>query len=210
MNFSIKNSAYLSVCTALIFTVCSCGNNSTTSSTTTDSTTMSNTVVDSNKTAILTDSTANSKMNNAPAASNVDKNTEFVNDVTKANNGEIQMLQSGIDNGTNKMLKDNAKKMIADHKSLAKKMSDYAAKNNITVADADGMPDMSSLNGKTGNDWDKAWVDMMVEGHQKTIDRFNKGENEVTDPELKGMITKTLPTLHKHLDMVTALQNKMK
>ena len=120
------------------------------------------------------------------------------------------MLQAGIDKGTDKMLKQDAQKMIADHKKLAGQMKDYCSKKNMAMPAMDNNMDMSAMNDKTGKDWDKAWVDMMADGHKSTIARFEKGQNEVTDADLKSMITMTLPTLHKHLDMVQQLQSKMK
>ena len=49
----------------------------------------------------------------------------------------------------------------------------------------------------------------MVDAHQQTIDKFQQAQNDVSDPDLKTIITNTLPTLHKHLDMCKVLQAKM-
>ena len=206
MNRSIKNAGYAVIGSALFLSIYSCNSSNTSSTSSTDSTATSTTATTAPPPADSAAMAANA--NNAAASTN--KNQQFVTDVLAANAHEIVMLQSGIDKGTNKMLKDDAKKMIADHKGLAQELTDYANKNNIAIPAADNSMDMSDMDSKTGKDWDKAWVDKMVEGHQKTIAKFETAQNEVTDPALKTMITNTLPTLHKHLDMVQKLQDNMK
>lgn len=198
MKQTIKNTGYAVIGCAMMLSMYACGGSSS-STTTTDSTTSSNTTA----TATPPASPDTSK----PAAANPD--ATFVMDVAKANAGEMDMLQAGIDKGTNKMLKEDAKKMLDDHKKLAQQAQDYATKKNITLQQPGAM-DMTDMNSKTGKDWDKAWVDKMVAGHQATIAKFESAQNTVQDPELKTWITNTLPTLHKHLDMVTQLQGSMK
>lgn len=199
MNHLFKTTAYALAGCALMFSVASCGNsnNSTSSTTDTTSTATTSSNVDSMNAA-----------NNNSAANN--PNAAFVNEVTKSNNTEIQWLQAGIDNGTNKMLKDDAKKMLKDHKDLADKMQKYASQNNITPTDTAANADMTAMNGKTGKDWDQAWAAKMVDAHQQTIDKFNQAQNTVTDANLKTIITNTLPTLHQHLDMMQKLQSNLK
>jgi putative membrane protein len=194
MKTSLKNVQLLFVGCSLMLATAAC-NSSTSSSSTTDTT-----------------ATASAPaMDTATPAPPVDanKDQDFVTDVVKANRHEIMMLKNGIANGTNKTLKSDARKMLADHEKVNTDLVAYAGKKNIALPDADTtMKD--DISAKPGKDWDKAWTDDMVEGHQKTITRFEKGQQEVGDQDLKDWITKTLPTLHAHLDMMQQLQTSMK
>jgi putative membrane protein len=197
MKSVIKHTGFLALGCALSLTVLSCGNNS--SKTTTADTTAVATP------AAPADTSANNTANNN-ASSNKDAN--FVSDVSVANAKEMAWLQAGIDNG-GKDVKDHAKMMMKDHQGLAQTMKDYAAKKNITLPpDQDYSKDVD-MGTKKGKDWDKAWADKMVDAHQQTIDKFQQAQNDVSDPDLKTIITNTLPTLHKHLDMCKVLQAKM-
>jgi putative membrane protein len=206
MNRSIKNAGYAVIGSALFLSIYSCNSSTSGSSSSSDST--ATTATTSATTTPVPDTAAPSAANANAATANT--NQDFVTTVLKANAKEMVMLQAGIDKGTDKMLKSDAKKMLADHKGLADKLTDYANKNNIALPPVDSSMDMSDMDSKTGKDWDKAWADKMVDGHQKTIAKFEASQNEVTDPALKDLITKTLPTLHKHLDMVQKLQGNMK
>ncbi len=145
------------------------------------------------------------------AANNVvnpNPDEDFLKDVSKANAHEILMLQDGIDKGTNKELKAHAKMMLADHKKVDADLKAYAAKKNFVLPT--DTPDPDDITAAAGKDWDKAWVDEMVDGHDKTINRFEKAQTDVKDDELKTWIMNTLPTLRHHMDMVKGLQDKMK
>jgi putative membrane protein len=142
---------------------------------------------------------------------NADSN--FVVNASLDNNKELRLLQAGADNGTDKELKAHAKMMITDHKKLGAEVKEYASKKGYVLPEGDnGKADdeLGTLQKKTkGKDWDKEWTDALVSGHRDAIALFESNQNNVKDAELKTMITNALPTLHKHMDMVKNLQDKM-
>ena len=110
-------------------------------------------------------------------------------------------------------LKAHGKMMIADHKKLGEKVKKYASdKGYILPADDNGKGDdaICSLDkNNKGIDWDKAWTNKMVGGHEDAVNLFENNQNTVKDPDLKALITDALPTLHTHLDMMKKLQSKL-
>ncbi len=144
-------------------------------------------------------------------ATNPDSN--FVVKATIANMEELKILQAGWDKGTDKELKAHGKMMIADHKKLGEKVKKYASdKGYILPADDNGKGDdaICSLDkNNKGIDWDKAWTNKMVGGHEDAVNLFENNQNTVKDPDLKALITDALPTLHTHLDMMKKLQSKL-
>lgn len=195
MKTSLRNVRLLLMGCSLMLATAACNSTNSNGDSTADSTTRLEAAID----------TMTSKVDNALTPN---PEQDFVSDVVKANRHEIMMLQDGIDHGTSKTLKANATKMLADHKKMGDEVMAYASKKNLALPEEDH--DMDHIDAKAGKDWDKEWADDMVDGHEKTISRFEKGQNDVTDPELKDMITKTLPTLHNHLDMTKQLQNSLK
>jgi len=144
-------------------------------------------------------------------SSNVDSN--FVVKFTAANMEEMRILQAGLDNGTDKELKMHAKMMMADHKKLGDKVKAWAAKAGYPLPDNDNgkgdnaVADLGKNN--KGADWDKAWIDKMISGHEDAISLFENNQNSVKDADLKALITDALPTLHAHLDMMKKLKDKL-
>ncbi|XZF15033.1 DUF4142 domain-containing protein [Chitinophagaceae bacterium MMS25-I14] len=138
------------------------------------------------------------------------KDANFVKDVLDANTKELHLLSLGETKGTSKELRNDAKKMMPDHEKMGADMKAYADKKGIDARVDSSNMKSSMDDDKAGADWDKNWADRMVEDHQKTVKKFEDAQNDVSDPELKDMITKTLPTLRMHLDMALTLQGKMK
>jgi uncharacterized protein (DUF305 family) len=62
------------------------------------------------------------------------------------------------------------------------------------------------LSGMTGTDFDKEFVNHMIQDHQKDIADFTK-EADAKDGKVSDLAAKQLPTLKKHLAMAQALQN---
>ena len=185
----------------------SCGSNESTSSTATS---------DSTTTAMA--QTPAPSMDPAPVATApaADANTDaqWVADVVAANMAEIDAHTAAQTHAMTSDVKMHAKHMLADHKKMGEEMTAYAKKKNISLpsappADKAKMLEDMNANNK-GKDWDKAYVDAQVNDHKETIAKFESGEKTVTDPELKDMITKTIPTLKMHLQMVEDAQSKMK
>jgi len=144
-------------------------------------------------------------------SSNVDSN--FVVKATIANMDELKILQAGLNNGMDKDIKAHAKMMMADHKKLGEKVKEWSAKVGYPLPDNDkgkGDDAVTALDSKTkGADWDKAWTDEMISGHEDAISLFEDNQKSVKDGDLRALITDALPTLHAHLDMMKKLKDKL-
>lgn len=152
------------------------------------------------------------KTNDANMAKPQQTDAEFVTEVAAANMAEIAVHKSAIAHASNKMTKDDAKHMLADHQKMGDAVVAYAKKNNITLpgdADNDKKADLAEMEKKTGVDFDKAYADHLVDAHEKLIDKFEDNEGKRTDAELNKMITDNLPTLRMHLDMSKQLKDNL-
>jgi len=189
---------YTIILTALMLVFYSCKSNSSSNTSSTDSST---TTVAVHDTARVPDTSANTRQNGPDA--------NFVIDAARSNSQEMQMLEAAEEQGNNKKLKTDAKKMFADHQKLGQQLLDYASKKNITLS-TDSSVDMSAMNGDDESTFDTAWTQKMIEGHQQMITKFEQAKNTVSDADLKTLISGTLPTLHSHLDMCQSLMTTLK
>lgn len=157
---------------------------------------------------------AENMADNVKDALNGNADSNFVVKAAKANMAELRILQAGWDNGTNKELKGHAKMMIADHKMLGDKVMAFSkSKGYVLPASDEGKADgeLETLSKKTkGAEWDKEWVDQMISEHKDAIDMFEDAQDDVKDAELKTIIADALPKLRSHLEMMKAMEDKMK
>ena len=172
----------------------------------------STTMTDSTATTVKSDSTKvtdTSKM-----ASSVDTaDTAFTNKAAAGGMTEIAASKLALQMSQNAKIKDFANMMITDHTMAGNKLAAIAKTKNImlpTGPNAMQQAALDKLSKKTGSDFNMAYVDQMYKDHKETIAMFESAQTTVKDTTLKNFITTTLPTLHKHLDAITALKSSMK
>jgi putative membrane protein len=144
----------------------------------------------------------------------VDKDdAKFV--TTAANDGmaEVAVGKMAATNATSTRIKNFADMMVTDHTKAGDELAALAKTKNITLPaapDADAQKKADDLSKKTGKDFDKAYVDAMVDGHEKAVKLFTDASQNCKDADLKAFATKTLPTLKMHLDSIKAIKSSMK
>ena len=174
----------------------SCGNNS------------SNTeksIVDSNSNTTTADTIHN------PVKMGI--TNEFAANATIGGMTEVEMGKLAQTNGGSADVKDYGKMLETDHSAANTELASIAAAENITLPTA--MDDEHSMHvkdmaSKNGADFDKAFIPMMIEDHEKDIAEFKKAADSNPNQKIKDFASKALPTLQKHLDKAKMIKSKMK
>ena len=133
--------------------------------------------------------------------------TQFYEQALTGGQKEIDASNLEKSQGSNADAKKVADKLIADHTAMGKKV--MAAAGSGATAPVPDTTTPADLQGKTGKDFDKAWVDMMVSDHQKAISMFENAEKNASTDRAKALASDALPKLRDHLKAVQDLQTKM-
>jgi len=154
----------------------------------------------------------------------------FVRDVTDLNNSEIELSRLAADRSTNAEVKKFASMAIADHTAAGDKLSSIASQNSIDNAPKDKDvkktdDEKSKLDGKQGNDFDRAYIDAMIDGHDKLlsklgsrVDKPNGDKGPVTPEKSDNAVTQninqwaadTYTAAKAHLDQAKSLKDTLK
>ncbi|HKP32968.1 MAG TPA: DUF4142 domain-containing protein [Chitinophagaceae bacterium] len=157
------------------------------------------------------DAKTDSTDNKISATSTDESSADFM---VKAANGGMMEVELGKDaqqKARSKEVKDFAEMMVRDHTTAGNELKALARQKNVTLPDTvsgNHRDHMMDINKKTGNDFDKAYMDQMVDDHQSTVDMFKDVADNCKDPEVKAWAAKTLPTLQSHLDTAKAIANR--
>jgi len=138
---------------------------------------------------------------------------KFATGAANAGLAEVAIGQLASEKATNAKVKDFAKMMVTDHTKANDELMALAKTKNIslpTEPDADHQKKKTELAAKSGADFDKAYVDAMVDGHKKVASMFEDASKNCKDPDLKAWAAKTLPTIQHHLAEIEAIQKGMK
>lgn len=126
---------------------------------------------------------------------------------------EVELGKLASTKAADKEVKDFGSKMVADHTKANDELKALAAKKSVTLPTeptAKQKSDKEELSKLAGAEFDKKYVEMMVEDHEKDVAEFQKQADGATDADVKAFAAKTLPTLKSHLEMIKAIHAKMK
>ena len=189
----------------------SCGNGGNSAATGTDSSASGSTSTMATTTPPAMPADTSHPATAAPAAQGM-TDQDFITKASAANLAEINAHKAAGSHAMSAEVKSLAKHMLADHEKLGSDVKAYAAKKKLTVSTeppADKKQMLDDVNSKKGKDWDAAYLDAQEADHKEVIAMFQSAQGSVTDPELKDMITKTIPQLQMHLQMVQDTKSKM-
>jgi len=126
---------------------------------------------------------------------------------------EVELGRMASTKAQNAEVKKFAQMMVTDHSKANDELKSLASKKNITLPTSptgEHQSVVQELQGKSGAEFDKAYIDDMLEDHEKDVAEFEKQSQSNPDADVKAFAAKTLPTLRKHLEAVRAIQGKMK
>ncbi|MEJ7601283.1 MAG: DUF4142 domain-containing protein [Kofleriaceae bacterium] len=153
------------------------------------------------------------------AAKLTDAELQAVGHVHHINQMEIEMGTSAKKVATAKVKKYGAM-LVTDHTKSDKDLTALAKKKGVAklpdapvpATDAekkeheDTMAKMATLKTLKGAEFDKMYLQMMVEGHDKELAKNDTLLASATDADVKALLGKRKTTLQKHADGARALQ----
>jgi putative membrane protein len=142
---------------------------------------------------------------------NLEKDAQFLVDAAEINLKQIQLGQLAQQRGITAHVKELGEKMVVTHTKSQSDLIALARSKSITIPTSptdDTQDDYTRLNDKSGNDFDKAYADMMVNRHKDAISSFEKATTERNDADIKNWAIATLPDLRTNLNYAVECQKK--
>jgi putative membrane protein len=146
-----------------------------------------------------------------------DADVKVISHLHHVNQMEITLAKDAQRQGT-KNVKDYASTLITDHQSADKDLTAFAKAHQLATipadkpaTDADRQDDkdmtqqMAKLKTLKGADFDKAYLNMMVAGHDKELTKIDVAISATGDADLKSMLQNIKPVLQRHADQARDL-----
>ena len=125
-------------------------------------------------------------------------------DLTEIGLGEIAIV-----NTLNPKIKEFSQAAINDHQKINKELSNLASKKGISLPPSPGMRNMKEikrLSQKMGSNFDRHFINMMIELHEKDIRLFEMALENSTDSDIKAFANNNLPLIRNHLETAKSLK----
>lgn len=208
----------LSILALAAVIICSCNDSNTTADNKMDSTGNLATapVENSNNDTIASSGQQPNTGMGAQAIDNtpLDKNSSaFAMEAASGGMMEVTLGQLAQQKGSSQRVKDFGAMMVSDHSKANTELSNIAAAKSLqlpSTLEQKHQKHIDDLSKKEGADFDKAYMKMMTNDHEKDIKAFEKAAASSTDNTVKEFATRTLPTLRMHLDSAKAIQQSLK
>jgi putative membrane protein len=190
---------------AFIFFIACNGNDSTEKEGTTDA----------NNTDVSTAEADNTRNNMQQDSLSQTSNIAAPDFVMKAASGsmmEVALGKMAQQKAKNQRVKNFGKLLVKDHTKANNELKGIASAKSITVPSemmAEHKSHVDAMSKMSGTDFEKAYMSMMVNDHQKDISDYRNASENLTGAEIKNFASKTLPVLQKHLDSAQAINQNM-
>ena len=142
-----------------------------------------------------------------------DDNAEFAVEAADGGLLEVQLGTLALTKAASPEVKQFAQMMVDEHTKANNELKSIAQQKNITlptVMSNENQRTYDKLNEKTGAEFDKEYMDLMVKEHKDDIDDFEDQAQENENSELKSWASTKLPTLKQHLQEAERIQESLK
>jgi len=125
---------------------------------------------------------------------------------------EVELGKLAEQRATSPAVRAFAQQMVADHGKANEKLRALAAQKQIelpTSLDEKHAGMRNDLAGKSGLEFDEAYMEDMTNGHEKVVEAFRNASISSTDDDVKQFAGSSLPMLEGHLQKARAIEASM-
>lgn len=144
---------------------------------------------------------------------NKEKDTDFAVDAADAGMLEVQLGQLAVSNASSPQVKQFGQMMVDDHTKANDELKALASELNYSLPASlsdKSMKVYNKLAEKSGTDFDKAYIDQMVDDHKDVLDKFKKEADNGKEARLKQWASEKIPALQHHLELAESAKETVK
>jgi putative membrane protein len=130
-----------------------------------------------------------------------EKDKTFIKKAAKGGMMEVSMGQVAEQKAQSEDVKSFGKRMVTDHSKANDELKSIASKKGVQLPTKEHTSKWTS---------DKAYIDMMVQDHEKDLAEFKEEATSGSDPDVKKFADDTSKVIQEHLDLVKEIQGKLK
>ena len=141
---------------------------------------------------------------------------EIAHIVVTANTIDVEAGRLAKDKARNQEVVQFGNRMITDHTAVNEQASQLASRLNLTPADnstsqslkSSADQTMQDLQGKSGADFDRAYIEHEVTYHEQVLDAIdNTLIPNAKNADVRALLEQTRPAIVAHLEMARKIQN---
>ncbi len=156
--------------------------------------------------------TASSSRSGDTPSSRGPADRDFMIEAAQANHAEVDAGRLAVGKTANDSVREFANHMIEDHSAASLELRNLAMRKEFRVPetpDQTHLKKVARLGEITGAEFDRKYVEMMVDDHIQAVRLFEMNSKKAKDDDVRAWAMKMLPALEKHLKMARELNAKV-
>ena len=146
----------------------------------------------------------------------------FVQQALKSGQEEVAIAKLAAEKAQSAEVKQLAQMLVSDHTAVNEQLALLAQRPGAAPAPKDGprgdaspppaapggapsSPKLDELGKLSGAEFDKRFLAIIAEGHEKSVELWNKEAETGANPAAKKLATETLPKIRSHLQQAKSL-----
>jgi putative membrane protein len=131
----------------------------------------------------------------------------FIKNATEGSLAEINFSKLALEKSKDANVRKFAGQMVEDHEKLINDVKPFAMKYDVKVSSAPLMDHAKyqELKLKSGSDFDRAYVELMVKAHHEDLQAFIDEVSKTADPALKMTVAKGEKVVWHHTEMIDSI-----
>ena len=141
---------------------------------------------------------------NTQVQGDINADMPFLREAASSNLMEIRLGQLAQTKASNQSVKQFAQRMITDHTNLENQVASTASGGGQTFTptmDSRHERQVSRLEGLSGQEFDRAYMSLMIRGHQRDVNNFQTQSQSARSTQVRNLATNSLPVLQQHLSL---------
>jgi putative membrane protein len=137
----------------------------------------------------------------------------FMKEAASAGLMEVELGKIAAEKGSHQRVKEFGKRMQADHSKANQQLKKIASSKGVdlpTQPSGEHKSTMDKLTKLSGAEFDREYMEAMVDDHKEDIEKFQTQADKGKDPELKKFASENLPILKKHLELAQSTEKQIK
>jgi putative membrane protein len=131
----------------------------------------------------------------------------------KIHTAEIEQAEVAQSKSNNERVRQFAQMMIEHHGQAKSEQATLGIGSDESPTsmqlERESKATLETLKAKTGTDFDRAYIQGQIEGHQKALDTIKQARQSAQSPELRAYLDKLTPQVEQHLDQARAAQQAL-
>jgi putative membrane protein len=135
----------------------------------------------------------------------------FLEKMNRLNEREVALSRQAAQRATTPQVRSFAEEMIREHQQAGQELGTLATRKGArleSMSTRTAREIEKDWADKTGRDYDKAYVNAIIDAHEDTIDVLENGVDS-KDPEIAATAQKLLPKVKAHLERAESLHKML-